>query len=292
MLEHIGVTAPADVNDTLARQATLALEGGKVLLFPALAFPVSPEERALIKDGQAAGRAKNVSYDPARAALKGTTLEGAAYECLEGMMRRYGDFAEALVRAVLPAYAGGLTRARTSFRPVEITGRTSSWRQDDTRRHIDAFPTSPVQGRRILRVFANIDQDGVPRRWRVGPDFVAYAQRFWPVRAPLPGAARLRHLFGLTKSRRSRYDEAMLALHDAAKRDMAWQNTCPGQDISFLPGQVWMVFTDQVAHAALSGRNALEQTFLVEPDCLLLPEHSPLAILSGLAGRDLRQPAW
>ena len=292
MLEQIGITELAGVDEALARGATLALEGGAVLLFPAFPFVLLPGEAALISAGQAAGTAKNISYDPAKDALKGTGLEGAERDCLAGMMRRYGEFTGALVRTVLPAYASGLTRARTSFRPVEVEGRARSWRQDDTRRHVDAFPTSPVQGRRILRVFANVDQGGTPRRWRVGPDFEAYAREFWPIREPLPGAASLRHLLGLTKTKRSHYDEAMLALHDAAKRDTGWQNSSPAEEISFLPGQVWMVFTDQVAHAALSGRNALEQTFLVEPECMLLPERAPLGVLSRLAGRDMRRPLW
>ncbi|MDR3505729.1 MAG: Kdo hydroxylase family protein [Acidocella sp.] len=291
MLKQIEIAGLGEVNAALAERSTLALEGGAVLLFPALPFALRPEETALISAGHAEGAAKNVSYDPAKSEIKGTALEGAARETLAGMMRRYGECTEALVRSVLPAYAGGLTRARTSFRPVEISGRVRSWRQDDTRRHVDAFPASPVQGRRILRVFANVDQDGRPRRWCVGPDFEAYAREFWPLKTPLPGAASLRHLLRLTKARRSRYDEAMLALHDAAKRDMGWQRTAPAQELSFLRGQVWMVYTDQVAHAVLSGCNALEQTFLVEPECMLLPEHAPLSVLSRMAGKDMRRPA-
>lgn len=291
MLEQIEMTDLAGVAAALAERATLALEGGAVVLFPSLPFALRPEEASLIAAGHAEGTAKNVSYDPAKGEIKGTALEGAARETLTGMMRRYGEFAEALVHTVLPAYASGLTRARTSFRPVEISGRVRSWRQDDTRRHVDAFPTSPVQGRRILRVFANVDQDATPRCWRVGPDFEAYARTFWPLKTPLPGVASLRHLLGLTKARRSRYDEAMLALHDAAKRDMAWQHSAPAEELSFLPGQVWMVYTDQVAHAVLSGRNALEQTFLVEPECMLLPERAPLSVLSRMAGKDMRRPA-
>jgi hypothetical protein len=291
MLEQIEITGLAGVDAALAERATLALEGGAVVLFPSLPFALRPEEAALIAAGHAEGAAKNVSYDPARGEIKGTALEGAARETLAGMMCRYGEFTEALVRNVLPAYASGLSRARTSFRPVEISGRVRSWRQDDTRRHVDAFPTSPVQGRRILRVFANVDQAGTPRQWRVGPDFEAYASAFWPLKTPLPGTAGLRHMLGLTKARRSRYDEAMLALHDAAKRDMDWQRTAPAEELSFLPGQVWMVYTDQVGHAVLSGRNALEQTFLIEPECMLLPDHAPLSVLSRMAGEDMRRPA-
>lgn len=293
MLERFTITGLSDIDSSVATQAGDALESGKVLLFPDYPFALAPEEEKLVKTGLATGRAKNISYDPVKDAVKGTETEGPDLATLQAMLRRYGEFAESLVRTLFPAYAQGLTRARTSFRPAEIKGRVRSWRQDDTRLHVDAFPTSPVKGRRILRVFANIDQDGTPRCWRAGPEFQAYTKQFWPVKMPLPGSATLRNMLGLTKSRRSYYDEAMLALHDAAKRDMEWQkNGADAQDISFMPGQVWMVYTDQLAHAALSGRNALEQTFLVEPDCMIQPERSPLAVLSALAGRNMREPAF
>ena len=87
-----------------------------------------------------------------------------------------------------PRYASRLTRGRTSFRPVEIAGRASSWRKDDTRLHVDAFPATPVHGRRILRVFANVNPYGKPRSWRVGDGFGAVADYFAPkLRLPLPG---------------------------------------------------------------------------------------------------------
>ena len=52
----------------------------------------------------------------------------------------------------------------------------------------------------------------------------------------------------------------MLRLHDMAKADASYQASSPRTEISFGPS-VWLVFTDQVPHAALGGRNALEQTF-------------------------------
>jgi len=36
--------------------------------------------------------------------------------------------------------------------------------------HIDAFPSRPMHGRRILRFFANVAPDA-PRHWRVGEPF-------------------------------------------------------------------------------------------------------------------------
>ena len=42
-----------------------------------------------------------------------------------------------------------------------------------------------------------------------------------------------------------------------------------------------------VSHAVLSGRYALEQTFIVARDSLALPEKAPIAILERLAGTRL-----
>ena len=65
-----------------------------------------------------------------------------------------------LVSGLLPGYAAALQRARTSFRPAEIAGRAYSPRHDDRLLHVDAFPTRPMAGRRILRVFSNVAPDG------------------------------------------------------------------------------------------------------------------------------------
>src|SRR5205823_11684152 len=98
---------------------------------------------------------KNVSFDPATRQVGGSSLTGATFETLRLMLSRFSDDALAFVERTCPEYAAQVTRGRTSFRPVEIAGRASSWRKDDTRLHIDAFPATPVQGRRILRVFTN-----------------------------------------------------------------------------------------------------------------------------------------
>ena len=64
----------------------------------------------------------------------------------------------------------------------------------------------------------------------------------------------------VTRRPRSPYDHYMLHLHDMAKADAGYQTSSPRSEIAFGPS-VWLVFTDQVPHAALGGRNALEQTF-------------------------------
>lgn len=289
LIETIDLCAWTDPLDDAARtHATARLESGAVLLFPALDFPLTDAERALVRRAGSDGTAKNISFDPTTGTCKGSTLSGADLAQLTAMIERFATRSSDLITTLFPAVSPATSRARTSFRPVEIAGRTSSWRKDDTKLHIDAFPSRPMRDRRILRVFTNIDPDGTPRKWRVGPDFEIYARHFLPrASREIPGRAWLLHRLGITKSRRSRYDELMLALHDAAKRDGAWQRTVTAERIDFPPGCTWAVFTDRTAHAALAGRNALEQTFEIDESALHHPAMAPRAILEQLTGRSL-----
>jgi hypothetical protein len=268
--------------------AEALLETGDVLWLRDGFFAVEVAERPLLTPSVLAGANKNVSFDPATGRVSGASANGESVELLRGMLARFSDEAEAFVRRACPAYADRLRVGRTSFRPVEIAGRESSWRKDDTRLHVDSFPATPVQDQRILRVFANVNPDGRPRSWRVGEDFQGLAARFAPrLRAPMPGTALLLHVLHLTKTRRSPYDALMLQLHDRMKEDTAYQSAAPQQPFDFPPGSAWIAFTDQVSHAAMSGQHQLEQTFLLPVGAMLDEGRSPLRILEGLKGRSL-----
>jgi hypothetical protein len=178
-------------------------------------------------------------------------------------------------------------QARTSFRPQPAVGRAVSWRKDDSRLHVDAFPSRPNQGARILRVFTNLNPVE-PRVWRVGESFETVARTLLPrIRAPLPGSATLLSALQVTKSRRSHYDHLMLQLHDRAKADMAYQRDCAQQVVRFAPGTTWLCFSDQVMHAAVSGQFMLEQTIHLPVRALYDPQRAPLAILERLTGHRL-----
>jgi len=271
-----------------AGRATGCLESGNVLLARHGFFKAAAAEGSLFSPSVLAAGGKNVSFDPATGHLAGTSLSGAARATLRGMLSRFSDEADAFVRRTCPEYATGIMRGRTSFRPVEIAGRASSWRKDDTRLHIDAFPATPVQGRRILRVFANVNPEGKPRSWRIGDGFDRVAEHFASKLAmPVPGAGALLSLLRITKTRRSRYDALMLQLHDRMKEDAAYQQGAPQTAVDFPAGSAWVVFTDAVSHAAMAGQYQLEQTFLLPVGAMIDEQQSPLRILEKLKGRKL-----
>jgi hypothetical protein len=272
----------------MQHRAQAALEAGKVVCAPTLGFVVEPAERNLLTPEISAQTRKNISFNPATGKVSKVHLDEAAIASLKHMMMRYAECSRSLLTMLFPAYAPFLERARTSFRPSEIAGRHYSKRKDDRRLHVDAFPSTPTRGKRILRVFANIAPDGAARHWRVGEAFATVAAQYMPhLSLPPPGTSWLLQQVGVTKQRRAAYDHLMLRLHDSLKRDGDFQRTAPYADIMFPSNSVWICFTDQVLHSALSGHCALEQTFYVPVNALAQPETSPLRVLERISGKQL-----
>ena len=269
-------------------RAADVLEGGGLVVFETLAFPLSAAEQAYADPAVLAPRSKNVSLDPRTGALGGTVLEGEAREGLRTVTARYAAFADALIARLLPRYAPALERRRTSFRPGAVDERALSPRKDDKRLHLDAFPSSPVGGRRILRVFSNVDPQGRARMWRLGDETLESHARARLSHYPRLGVrARAMEALRITRGRRTDYDHAMLKLHDGAKLDDAWQARAPRTEVELPAGSTWIVYTDGVLHAAMRGQHAFEQTYLMPVEAMAHPERSPLRTLERLAGRSL-----
>ncbi|BEV70963.1 MULTISPECIES: Kdo hydroxylase family protein [unclassified Paludibacterium] len=266
-----------------------ALETGKVLHVPSMPFETTPEERQMLDPVHAVKGRKNISLPPQAGQLIGVDPASAAHDILHGLVARYARSARQWIDLLFPAYAAHLIAAPTSLRLHRVETRHASWRKDDSRLHVDAFPSRPNHGERILRVFMNINPHGEPRVWRVGEAFTPMAQRFLP-RLPVqwPGSAWLQHRLGITKRYRTRYDHIMLNLHDAMKADLAYQAECPQETIAFAPGAGWICFSDHASHAVMSGQFMLEQTFFLKPEHMADPQQAPLAMLEKLTGRTLR----
>jgi hypothetical protein len=283
--DHFDWSSPPP-HDIQAR-ATQALEAGDVLFLHGLRFDVLDNEAPCFSPDILSG-AKNASYEPVSRRIGGAKVEGADRDRLGRLLARFSSAASLLVEQLFPAYRSRLERGRASFRPAEISGRATSWRKDDTRLHIDSFPATPVHGKRILRVFSNVNPAGLPRAWRVGDDFEAVAGRFAAgLRMPLVGSAALLRLLRITKSKRSPYDALMLQLHDRMKADAEFQARSPQTAVDFPAGSTWIAFTDQVSHAAMAGQFQLEQTFLLPVPAMVDERRSPLRVLERLKGRAL-----
>ena len=277
----------ADDGPTRGVEATL--EAGDVLRFPHLAFALLESELRFRDPRWTDGKAKNISVRWPAGELRGAAGTADELAALRAMIVRYADQSEALALRLFPHYRGHLMRGNTSFRPFDVAGRKTSWRKDDTRLHVDAFPSNPMQGTRLLRVFCNINPDGRPREWRVGEPFEAHAKRYLPViPRPWPGSAWLLSKTGITKRRRTEYDHLMLQLHDRAKADAAFQRDSPQARVNFAPGSTWVVYSDQVLHAAMGGQHMLEQTFTLDVAHQQRPQTSPRGTLERLLGRELR----
>ncbi len=269
-------------------EATAVLESGGLILLPRLAFQLGDTERPLLGSDCVDRRSKHVSFDPRTGLLRGASVESGSGPTLKRMLERYATRCLALVRALFPHYIDTLQVARTSFRPFEAAGRASSWRKDDRRLHVDAFPSTPNQGRRLLRVFTNINPQGQERVWNVGEPFEQVARHFLPgISRQWPGTAQALRLFGITRGLRTDYDRIMLQLHDRMKADTSYQASAAASRLQLPAGSTWIVQTDVVSHAALSGQFMLEQTFLLPVTGMLDPDRSPLRILERLVGRRL-----
>lgn len=274
-----------------AEQKSLAIEAietGKIIFLPQLPFKLNSLEQRFLSPNYIDPKSKNISYDIRQNSLRGVTGSPNDKDQIKEMMRRFAIQSKQLINHLFPHYQNAIVQARTSFRPIEVKGRSSSYRKDDTRLHVDAFPANPNQGKRILRVFSNINPNGEDRVWRVGEPFPEVAKRFLPqISKPLPGSATLLNLLRITKSRRTHYDHLMLQIHDRMKADELYQQRVEQYEVRFPPHTSWIVQTDQVSHAAMSGQHLLEQTFYLPVNAMYDPNRSPLRILEQLVGHAL-----
>jgi hypothetical protein len=247
---------------------------------------LSDEERAFLSPEWLSGKRKNISLEGDE--VRGASGTPGAMAGMGAMIKRYSVQANDLMTRLFPRYRNQLKQARTSFRPGRVEDSPSSWRKDDSRLHVDAFPSRPNHGERILRVFTNVNGNGIARVWRVGEPFETAAQRFLPsIARPMAGSAKLLHALKITKKIRSEYDHIMLQLHDRMKADLDYQHNAPQQEVRFEPGTTWICFSDQVLHAAMSGQFMFEQTMHLPIAAQYHPGLSPLSTLEKLKGRAL-----
>jgi hypothetical protein len=272
------------------------LERGKILFFPRPPFGLPDQDREFLLNQPASDSRlhKNISYRPHEDRLRGVS-DGQAQQRIHQILSNYSRSVTAFVSQFLAPYADEMSLDFASFRPLEEQGRDLPLHKRNDLLHVDAFPSRPTRGGRILRVFTNIHFEK-QRVWLTGGPFPSLAQRY-ASEAGLDKIAtgesgvvgRLKRkvkLPGITVTGRSAYDEFMLRFHDYLKENSTFQHE-EHETVTFPPMATWLVFTDGVPHAALSGQSALEQTFIVPVSALVSPEQAPIRVLERLCGKPL-----
>src|SRR2546423_2426849 len=287
-----------DASSVNGVQVCSELESGNIVYFPRTPFSFPDEDLKFLLASKQTGAAyhKNIAYRPAEDRITGLDKSaGADADRLREIMRRYSQRAEQFLTELLTPYAGQWKLDFASYRPLEERGRPARLRARNDSPHVDAFPTRPTNGHRILRLFTNINPSQ-NRVWITSQTFDALAPRFAKslglprARGNQPFGKTMRRILaslGLTGARRSPYDRFMHRCHNAMKEDAEFQRNCPKQRWEFPPNSTWMVFTDFVSHAVLEGQYALEQTFILSHRAMVQPEKAPVSILERIAGHSL-----
>jgi hypothetical protein len=243
---------------------------------------------------------KNIAYRPSEDRVTGFSRSSGDADGLRRVLRAYSRRTQQLVSELFAPFAQAWQLDLTSFRAVEEEGRELSLKARNDLLHFDAFPTRPTNGNRILRIFTNINRSR-PRVWLTGEAFDVQARQMAALAGLADFAAQARsplchfrrrltqmaNSVGIPLKERSPYDRFMHKFHHYLKASRQFQQSGRKWQHEFPSGSSWIVFTDGVAHAVLSGQFALEQTFVVPRQALLLPDKAPFHILEELCGTSL-----
>lgn len=295
--------SPHISSETQALSRCRQLEEGNILFFPQTPIALADDDvRFLLSLEQtSSGLHKNLAYKPALDRISGADMKNAdaiAAERLHRILREYSQQTTKFLASFLSPYRSRWKLDYGSFRPQEEQGRDLPLRRRNDLMHTDAFPTRPTHGARILRFFNNLHPTKT-RDWITGEPFRTLAPQFAPGKIALPReqsalariAAKTACGLGLGRAipalKRSPYDDFMMRFHNFLKENAPYQAEGKREAWFLPPGSSWMVYTDMVPHAVLAGQYALEQTYLVSPEAMVAPEHSPLAVLQAMTGERL-----
>lgn len=289
------IPQPARLREYCAR-----LEAGDILFFPETPISIPADDLDFLIGHQQVGGAyhKNIAYRPLEDRITGFDAQDAkSADRLRSIMRRYSDDVIGFLRSFLGPYQARWKVDYASYRPEEEENRGLALRKRNDLLHTDAFPTRPTHGDRILRFFNNINPKRT-RNWITTETFDVLVEKMSagklngggsiPLPTSMEGSAAKRMLANLglgalaPSLKRSPYDEFMMRFHNYLKENSSFQQNCPKQHWEFPPGSSWMVYTDMVSHAVLSGQFALEQTLIISRQVMVTPEKSPYGVLAKL----------
>lgn len=295
---------PREQLDSLAPDALSdELEHGRIVHFPECPVDLpDPADLDFLRGEMSKYlNYKNISFHPEADKVSGIRGPREIVDRTYRILREHTARVQAFLRRTMP----GLTRdwqvGTCSFRPMEERGRNLDSHASNERVHVDAGAYGATHGDRIVRFFVNVNP-GEDRVWvskGAFPDlYRRYAKEAGIQR---PGDSEswleegfwdrfrtgtLRTLSGLNSQMKlldsSPYDRAMRRFHNFMKDSREFQETPEGhREIRFRPYEAWMVFTDMLSHACVSGRFALVDTFVIPLRNCRHPDLAPINILKG-----------
>jgi len=290
------------LRQTPANELSDELERGAIVYFPEcpVALPDPADLRFLRDELPGLIKRKNISYHPEtdRVRLKGAP---ELAQRARRILKAHSVEVESFLQRTMPSMTTGYTIGTSSFRPIQEQGRNLSPHASNELVHIDAGAYGATNGDRILRFFVNVNPTE-DRVWATKGPFPALYQRYGNEAGITPqqrGNASLRkrvtdHVrsgfllmlasLGLPQAiliDSSPYDRTMRKFHNYMKDTPSFQHEkSTHQEIRFPPFSSWMVLTDMVSHASLSGQYAFVNTFLIRLANCRYPELAPYNILS------------
>lgn len=276
------------ITDPAVRSRALAtLEAGGIVYLPELPFHLTDREQTFLDPAvvnqprRHTGRARIILETDIGKTRRCALGDKADQSDMEAMVGRFEQWSRAFLNDLLPRYTDALQIGPTTFRPCPRTSAQGL--------HVDAFFPLPTQGRRVLRLFTNVNPSGLPRVWRVAEEHFDDFSARWKTRIKreIPGSGWLLERLRATKGRRTPYDHVMRQLRNLVKQDADYQRNAPQRLVEFPSGATWFTFTDGVLHGAVSGQFAFEQTFFLPVDGMREPGQSPLRTLERLFHRKL-----
>ncbi len=278
------------------------LERGEIVTFEPCPFALpTGDDLAFLTEQQLKSSAhKNISFNPANHAVTSFVQRSRLQaERLRTLMDNFSRHACAWLGQQLPRYAEAWQPDRASLRPEEEATRKLRLTARNDLLHFDAFPSRPTRGQRILRLYVNINSTD-DRVWITSDTFAKVLDKYGaavglPTQHANTWVRRLgQGILGLiqpTVLERTNYDDFMLRLHHFLKANDSFQEHASRKLWRFKPGTAWLFFSDMISHAELRGQYALEHSFFVAPQTLVLPDESPAALLERMCGGSVLQNA-
>jgi hypothetical protein len=289
---QLAAAGPHDISD--------ALENGKIVCFPEcpVELPSAEDLEFLRQEMPKHLSSKNISYHPEADKIIGIKGARELVERAQRILKEQNARHQAFLKKAIPSLAKDWKVGTASFRPLQERGRDLPAHASNELVHVDAGAYGATHGDGIIRFFINVNpvEDRV---WMSKGAFPELYRRHGAQAGVQPengghameeGALdRLRTAFSnacsaLVPSAKfldsSPYDRTMRRFHNYMKDTPAFQSTPEGhQEFHFKPFWAWMVFTDRVSHACLSGQHAFADTFVIPLESCRLPAMAPINIL-------------